>query len=161
MDITKEAADGGYWTAGGWLAAHAEYEGLDAAEVSRRARQLSAGASLFIAKARHGGHVMTGFAIRMAADAEDDLRRRMGDNHYRARTANRAISDWARATTYEAVLVVFSTHGGSFEAWCRLMGFDSRRARHAVQHPDSRHAEYKRIRAALKEALENLLGGGK
>ena len=63
-------ADEGLTTARAWLAARPAYRRLGAAAVERRALEISGAAGLYAGESREGDLVMTGRAIRMAAEAE-------------------------------------------------------------------------------------------
>lgn len=58
----------GMWSAEGWLAAHPEFAGLNAREICIRARQISAGLGLTVGRSYTGGYVVSGLAMRMAAE---------------------------------------------------------------------------------------------
>lgn len=59
----------GMWSAEGWMAAHPEFAGLGTGEICMRARQISAGAGLNVGRSYAGGYVVSGLAMRMAAEA--------------------------------------------------------------------------------------------
>lgn len=137
-------ADEGLTTARAWLAARPAYRHLGVAAVERRALEISGAAGLYAGESREGGLVMTGRAIRMAAEAEA------------GRGAAHRAAD--RGASYEDILLLFKARGASFSGWCRRMGFDERQARHAVARPRRKCAQYARIRAALAATLRELRG---
>ena len=144
----------GFWTAEGWLEAHPEYAAHSAHDVGRRARKISAPADLFVGRGRTGT-VLTGLALRLAAEAEAAIAGRAKESQQDRDEAD-AASEYFHEGTYDHILSRFKRKGGSFEAWCRRMGFDDRQARHAVVHPEWRHPAYTRIRKALRAALAEL-----
>lgn len=145
-------ADEGLTTARAWLAARPAYRRLGAAAVERRALEISGAAGLYAGESREGELVMTGRAIRMAAEAEAGR----GAAHRAAdRRAARAAGGGA---SYEDILLLFKARGASFSGWCRRMGFDERQARRAVARPRRKCAQYARIRAALAATLRELRG---
>ena len=86
-----------------------------------------------------------------------DKLRRKSAGEYRSKKA----AEWRgsrQCCLYKDIMALFRSKGGSFDAWCRRMGFDERQARHAVVHPEWRHPAYTRIRKALRAALETLNG---
>ena len=136
-------ADEGLTTARAWLAARPAYRRLGAAAVERRALEISGAAELYAGESREGELVMTGRAIRMAAEAEAGRGTAYTGDH---------------GVAYEDILLLFKARGTSFNGWCRRMGFDERQARHAVARPRWRCAQYARIRAALAATLRELRG---
>jgi hypothetical protein len=154
--LAEIKSEGGFWRVDAWLQSRREYADLDRLEVARRARQISQAAGWFQANARGGGHVLTGRAIEMAAQAETKLRTQIGEHLYRRRLRDNEVSAFFRETFYEDVLLAFKSRGGSFEGWCRRMGFAERQARRAAQRPDSRMRRYCEIREALMEALAEI-----
>ncbi len=157
-------ADEGYTTVQTFLSQHAEYGLLDKEGVARRARQISNACDLFIGTAKDGSHVMTGKAIRLAAEGERDFAHRVGETRYffiasenNAR-ARRAATErpFLAKSQYTAILALFKRKGSSFDAWAVKSGFCERKARHAVMHPEWQSAEYTQIRKALRAALAEL-----
>jgi len=141
------------WTVDEWIGRQPRWNHLDRAEVARRATRISIAGDLPFSD-RSGVARFAALPLQLACDAES----RVVMRRKRLRTIGDSDSDFFERCRYDYILSVFKQNNTSFLAWCRRMGFEERRARFAARNLDHASWDCKQIRAALRAAIEALLG---